>query len=181
MRKSLSTFIPYFYADFSICPKPRAAPVARPRRAPKVNRLLRTLELNSNSLFSNPPNPPSTLPVHDVIHIPRSYLLSGIFILDFRIGGFHLLQLLNYRFPYCIQLYTWSTLDRAKHWRIRRLKESAHMLGYNDLLNRPSIELNIIWELIIKKTRWKKKKQKKKHLNMSTGKKSYIIAVILVN
>ena len=32
-------------------------------------------------LFSNPPNPPRTLPVHDVIHIPWSYLQSGIFIL----------------------------------------------------------------------------------------------------
>ena len=29
----------------------------------------------------NTPNPPRTIPVHDVIHIPRSYLLSGIFIL----------------------------------------------------------------------------------------------------
>ena len=35
-------------------------------------------------------------------------------------------------------------IDRAEHWRIRHLKESAHMLGYNDLLSRPSIELNII-------------------------------------
>ena len=33
--------------------------------------------------------------------------------------------------------------------RIRLLKESAHMLGYNDLLSRPSIELNAIWETII--------------------------------
>ena len=66
-------------------------------------------------------------------------------------------------------------IDRAENWRIRRLKESAHMLGYNDLLSRPSIELNTIWELIIKKARWKKKK----NLNMSTGKKSYIIVVIL--
>ena len=44
-------------------------------------------------------------------------------------------------------------IDRAEHWRIRHLKESAHMLGYNDLLSRPSIELNTIWELIIKKAR----------------------------
>ena len=50
-------------------------------------------------------------------------------------------------------------IDRAEHWRIRRLKESAHMLGYNDLLSRPSIELNTIWEPIIKKTRWKKKSE----------------------
>ena len=32
-------------------------------------------------------------------------------------------------------------IDRAEHWRIRRLQESAHMLGYNDLLSRPSIFL----------------------------------------
>ena len=44
-------------------------------------------------------------------------------------------------------------IDRAEHWRIRRLKESAHMLGYNDRLSRPSIELNTIWEPIIKKAR----------------------------
>ena len=24
-------------------------------------------------------------------------------------------------------------IDKAEHWRIRRFKESAHMLGYNDL------------------------------------------------
>ena len=44
-------------------------------------------------------------------------------------------------------------IDRAEHWRIRRLKESAHMLEYNDLLSKPSIELNTIWEPIIKKAR----------------------------
>ena len=44
-------------------------------------------------------------------------------------------------------------IDRAEHWRIRRLKESAYMLGYNDLLSRPSMELNAIWEPIIKKAR----------------------------
>ena len=27
-------------------------------------------------------------------------------------------------------------IDRAEHWRIRRLEESAHMLGYNNLLSR---------------------------------------------
>ena len=36
---------------------------------------------------------------------------------------------------------------RAEHWRIRRLKESVLMLGYNDLLSRPSIELNMGTEL----------------------------------
>ena len=44
-------------------------------------------------------------------------------------------------------------IDRAEYWRIRCLKESAYMLGYRDLLSRSSIELNAIWELIIKKAR----------------------------
>ena len=44
-------------------------------------------------------------------------------------------------------------IDREEHWRIRRLKELAHILGYNDLLSRPSIEMNTIWEPIIKKVR----------------------------
>ena len=44
-------------------------------------------------------------------------------------------------------------IDRVEHWRIRRLKESAHMLVYNGMLSRPSIELNTIWEPIIKKAR----------------------------
>ena len=48
---------------------------------------------------------------------------------------------------------------RAEHWRIRRLKESAHMLGHNDLLRRPGIELNTIWEQIVKKARYKIKKK----------------------
>ena len=47
-------------------------------------------------------------------------------------------------------------INRTEHWRIKRLKYSAHMLGYNDLLSRPSIELNTIWKPIIKKARWKK-------------------------
>ena len=35
-------------------------------------------------------------------------------------------------------------IGKAEHWRIRRPKESAHMLGYNDLLSRPSTEMNTI-------------------------------------
>ena len=48
---------------------------------------------------------------------------------------------------------SYEIIDRAEHCRTRRLKESAHMLGYNDLLSRPSIELNTTWEPIIKKAR----------------------------
>ena len=42
---------------------------------------------------------------------------------------------------------------RAEHWRIRHLKESAPMLGYNVLQSRSTIELNTIWEPMIKKVR----------------------------
>ena len=35
-------------------------------------------------------------------------------------------------------------IDREEHWRIRRLKESAHLLGYSDLLSRPNVERNKI-------------------------------------
>ena len=52
--------------------------------------------------------------------------------------------------PLCVKD---EIIDRAEHWRIRRLKESAHMLGYNDLLSSPSLELNTIWEPIIMKAR----------------------------
>ena len=34
-------------------------------------------------------------------------------------------------------------INRDEHWRIRCLKESAHMLDYSDLLSRQSIEMNI--------------------------------------
>ena len=34
---------------------------------------------------------------------------------------------------------------REEHWKIRRLKEAVHMLGYSDLLKRRSIEMNMIW------------------------------------
>ena len=76
VRREAQSFSPDFYT----CPKPRATPAARPWRAPKVNSLLRTLKFDSTDFFSNPQNPPRTLPVHDVIHIPRSYFLSGVSI-----------------------------------------------------------------------------------------------------
>ena len=39
---------------------------------------------------------------------------------------------------------------REGHWK-RCLKEVAHMLGHVDLLSRPSMEMNTIWEPIIEK------------------------------
>ena len=33
---------------------------------------------------------------------------------------------------------------REEHWKIRRLKETVHMLCYSDLLSSPSIEMNTI-------------------------------------
>ena len=47
----------------------------------KVNLLLPTAKLNSlTDFFSNPQNPPRTLPMHDIIHILRSHFLSGVSI-----------------------------------------------------------------------------------------------------
>ena len=31
-------------------------------------------------------------------------------------------------------------IDKEEHWRVRCLTEATHMLGYSDLLSRPSIE-----------------------------------------
>ena len=52
-------------------------------------------------------------------------------------------------------------IDTKEHWKIRRLKEAVHMLGYRVLLSWPSIEMNMIWEPIIKK-RLDKKCDKKR-------------------
>ena len=40
-------------------------------------------------------------------------------------------------------------INSEPHWKVRKLKETAHMLGHNNLLSRPSIELNTIWEPLI--------------------------------
>ena len=42
-------------------------------------------------------------------------------------------------------------LDREEHWKLRKLKEAAYMLGYDNLLSRPSITIDPMWEPIIKK------------------------------
>lgn len=39
--------------------------------------------------------------------------------------------------------WKWSQ-DREQHWKIRRPKESAHMLGTDNLYSRPTIEITII-------------------------------------
>ena len=44
------------------------------------------------------------------------------------------------------------------------------MLGYCNLLSKPSKQMNTVWEPIIKKAR-------EKNCNMSKGKKSYLIVV----
>ena len=44
-------------------------------------------------------------------------------------------------------------IDREEHWRTRLLEELAHMLSYNGLLSRPSIDMNTIWKPIIKMIR----------------------------
>ena len=47
-------------------------------------------------------------------------------------------------------------IDRKEIWSIRCPKEAAYMLGYSDLLSRPNIEMNTIWESIIKMVRFLK-------------------------
>ena len=41
-------------------------------------------------------------------------------------------------------------IEREEHWRIRHFKEPVRMLSYSDLLSRQNIEMNMIWEPIIK-------------------------------
>ena len=44
-------------------------------------------------------------------------------------------------------------IDREDHGKIRKLKESAHMLGKKNCLSHPSIEMDTIWEPLILKER----------------------------
>ena len=44
-------------------------------------------------------------------------------------------------------------IGREQHWKIRKLKNSAHMLGHYNLLSRPRIEIGAIWKLVIRKER----------------------------
>ena len=46
-----------------------------------------------------------------------------------------------------------QSTDKGDHWKIRRLKEAGHMLIYSDLIIRPNIEKNMIWESIIRKNK----------------------------
>ena len=46
-------------------------------------------------------------------------------------------------------------IDKEYHCKIRKLKESAHMPGHKNLLSRPSIEINTIWEPVIRSAREK--------------------------
>ena len=71
---------------FHLPSPPLAAPAARPRWAQKVNLLLWKKKL---WLFSNLPNSPRTLPVHDVIHIPL--VLFSIWDFYFDISEWHIL------------------------------------------------------------------------------------------
>ena len=81
-----------FYADFSICPPPRAAPSRKllvwSRRPPKVTLLPLRQELNSLLFLKSQ----STLPVRVVTHIPWSQFLSGIFFFFFDISEWHILS-----------------------------------------------------------------------------------------
>ena len=45
-------------------------------------------------------------------------------------------------------------IDKEHHRKIHKLKESAHMLGHK-ILSQPSIEINTIWEPVIRSAREK--------------------------
>ena len=46
-------------------------------------------------------------------------------------------------------------IDKEHHWKTCKLKESAHMLVHKNLQSRPSIEINTIWEPVIRSAREK--------------------------
>ena len=57
-------------------------------------------------------------------------------------------------------------IDSEEYWKRRRLKEAAHLLVYSRGQHSPSIEMNTIWEPIIKKAKlnfFKKKITLKKY------------------
>ena len=47
--------------------------------------------------------------------------------------------------------YKVKIIDREGHWKRRCLTEAAHVLGHVDLLSRPDMEMNTIWEPIIER------------------------------
>ena len=74
----------------------------------------------------------------------------------------------------------WSW-NKAEHWRIRPLKESAHMVSRIDQLSRSSIEINTIWEPIIKKVRLKNNnKEENNSLKTLTDKNHQIKLLIML-
>ena len=52
--------------------------------------------------------------------------------------------------PLC---YHAKIIDKEENLKVRRLKESASMLGYCALLSIPSIEMNTIWKSLFKMAR----------------------------
>lgn len=45
--------------------------------------------------------------------------------------------------------YLWDEVVMEHHWKIQKLKESTRMLSLQNPLNRPSIDMNTIWEPVI--------------------------------
>ena len=66
-----------FYDDFSICPKPRAAPAAKPRQALKVNLLLRRQKLDSLTFLKSPKS--SALPGRTSFTSPSHISIWGFY------------------------------------------------------------------------------------------------------
>ena len=59
----------------------------------------------------------------------------------------HIWKEIGNHLPLCNQP---KIFDRKESWKVKRLKEVTHMLSNNDLLSRISIEMNTIWEPLIK-------------------------------
>ena len=109
-----------FYADcfyiVSSRPNQRAAPVAHkfiwPHPALNVDSLVRRQKLNSR-FFLKSPNPQPTLPVRDVIPIPWSQFLYGIFYFD--ISEWHILSARSWTPALMLHLTNPCTEPKGSH------------------------------------------------------------------
>ena len=79
MRKSEAQS---FYDDFSIPPSTTTTCDTRRKASASFESHSSSSDAKTQptNFFLNPQNPPRTLPVHDVIHIPRSHFLSEVSI-----------------------------------------------------------------------------------------------------
>lgn len=74
---------------------------------------------------------------------------------DYKVKKKHTWNAINCNFEIKNILREWDTYivcnkviinDREHHWKIRKLKELANLLCWNNLISRSSIDINKIWE-----------------------------------